>query len=739
MLQITRKVATFLGVGAMFAAAAVAGQVPIGYISWDVSFPGNAGQFDITNLTGPNSAPPEFPITTSLNLSNLSLSVDFVGGGTEVFGSTSFTLSSDGLSFDGTAIPIGGTNPEPLDATLTGTFNPTSISDPGPDSVTGTFSTFFSDSTDPNDNTNGFLVDGDLGIIYATEVTSSATPEPGTWLLLATGFGGLMVMRGSKSKFRMNAATLMKGVLPVLCLAAMAQSSFAATVPLVVLSGATAPSSGAAGLTSVNITGSYFPAGTITPANIVVSIASSCDGTPVATANATAIKKVLGSTERVSFSIPSGIVTGTYFVTIADSTAGDSDFITATGSCSQVAITGSTAILNACIAGSSLGVLLPAGGAAGTVTAYVPKGYWEGSTSGVFVKNIEGGALGTGTTIATPNVANSCSSNPATGETVCVGNNTDVYLINGTTLTTTLTSGSNTTAGFSGGSCNNCGVALNSNNNTAVINMGVVGGTDGGVQILNLNTNTFNTPFPMVDEVSENISVNPTRSLILSFGEDSKMTILQIQSDGSVLEFDPSWSTGIENDSSAEDCSTGIAITPGEFTNSVGLANLNDITFTSPTYTAPNSVVTLNTSYGFSAGLSGSAVAQGSGHLAVVTGEFGGSTFAVLKLPATAGTAVPSLVDYAVAAIPATTACAGGGFSAGFDPHTVTAYTSPNTGDSYAVFAGYSGGAPVCLAVVDMTTVINPSLSPRGGGGLSPNDVAAADLPAGAVTFFTLP
>ena len=111
------------------------------------------------------------------------------------------------------------------------------------------------------------------------------------------------------------------------------------------------------------------------------------------------------------------------------------------------------------------------------------------------------------------------------------------------------------------------------------------------------------------------------------------------------------------------------------------------------------------------------------------------NTFAVLKLPATAGTGVPSLLDYAVAQIPANAAC-GGTFSAGFDPHTVTAYTSPNNGDSYAVFAGYSGSVPLCLAVVDMSTVINSAV--RGGTGFLAHDVSPANLPASAVTFFPL-
>jgi hypothetical protein len=281
-------------------------------------------------------------------------------------------------------------------------------------------------------------------------------------------------------------------------------------------------------------------------------------------------------------------------------------------------------------------------------------------------------------------------------------------------------------------------VALNANNNTAVINMGVTGGVDGGVQVLNLNTNTFGAPFPMKQDVSENISVDPTRSLILTAGEGENFTILQIQPDGSLKEFASSWSTGIENDATAEDCSTGVGIAPGEFTNNVQLVNLNNITFGTTTYTAPNATATLTTlHYGFSAGLSGSAVAQGSGHLAVVTGEFGGDVFAVLQLPAAAGAGTPALVDYAIAQIPSSTAC-GGAFTAGFDPHTITAYTSPNTGDSYAVFAGYNGSVPYCLALVDMTKVI--TLAVRGGSGFAAHEISTANLAAvsGAVTFFAL-
>jgi hypothetical protein len=696
-----------------------ASQIPAGILTWDVNFPGNAGQFDITNFTGPNSSAPDFPITTTLNLASLSLDVIFVGGGSTVFGSSYFSLDIDGESLDGTAIPIGGTNPEPVSATLTGTFSPTSILDPGPDTIVPSFSVSFSDTP--------FLVDGDFGIINATEATSTpGTPEPGTTVLLAGGLLALLCM-----KYR----RLAKGILPalLLCLAA-GHSAFAQAV----LPALTTPSSGVAGVNNVSVLASHIPAGTLTPANVIATFASTCGGTAVTTESINSIRNILGSTDRFNLNLPITLTTGNYFVSLADSAGGEADF-TSTG-CSEVQVTASSAVLNACVAGSSMGVLLPANGATGNVTAYVPEGDWSSSTTGVFVQNIEGTAA-PAATVATANVPNSCSSNPATGQTVCVANNTDVYLISGTTLTNTLTSGANSSASFSGGSCNNCGVAVNANNNTAVINMGLTGSIDGGLQVLNLATNTFGTPLPLIGaDVSENISVDPTRSLVLSAGEGGNYTIAQIQANGSLLEYDSSFGTGVENDSSAEDCSTGVAITPGEFTNSVGLVNMNAITFTAGTpgtYTAPNALATLATSYSFSAGLSGSAVAQGSGHLAVVTGEFGGNTFAVLKLPAAAGSATPALADYAVAAIPANDAC-GGTFSAGFDPHTITAYTSPNTGDSYAVFAGYISGVPACLALVDMTTVINPTLSPRGGGGLSPNDVAAADLPVGAVTFFPL-
>ena len=84
----------------------------------------------------------------------------------------------------------------------------------------------------------------------------------------------------------------------------------------------------------------------------------------------------------------------------------------------------------------------------------------------------------------------------------------------------------------------------------------------------------------------------------------------------------------------------------------------------------------------FAAGTCGIAVAPGT-HLAIVTGEFGGNLEGVVELPATSGTGIPSFPDYVAFTVPDEPD--GSEFSLGFDPHTVTAYVSPNTGKAYGV------------------------------------------------------
>lgn len=523
---------------------------------------------------------------------------------------------------------------------------------------------------------------------------------------------------------RLSTVLSVRGVLQsALILAGLFLFQSAASAQVNLTPGAV-PSSGLAGTTTFHVTGSGFPGGTLLPGNITVSFGATCLSLSPTTTTAVHVT-VLGSLDLVYAKIPSALATGTYAVWVT----GSSPAFTS-NTCSTLTVSNTTKTLSSCIPSSSLAVSLGS-----TVTAYVPDGCWSCSETGVQVVPIEGG--GSPTSIATPNVVNACSSDALTGETVCTANNTDVYAITGTTLNSTLTSSANGTASFSGGSCENCGVAINAATNTAYIAGGFLGGTSGdGIQALNLANNTFATPFPSATAVSENIAVDPTRSLIFSPNEDEIYDVFQIATNGSLSEFKGP-NVGGEGDSATEDCLTGLALSSVEFTNNVFIEDITQAVFTSGTpgsYTAPHSSLTMVTDYGFSAGTSGISIAPGSSHLAVVTGEFGGNVFAVLQLPSTSGSGTPSIVDYAVAAIPSNTDC-DGTFSAGFDPHTVTAYTSPNDGKAYAVFAGYSGRAPVCLARIDLAAVLAAS---RGGGGYAAHDVAPADFPAGAATFFTV-
>lgn len=514
------------------------------------------------------------------------------------------------------------------------------------------------------------------------------------------------------------------------CLA-LTSSTALAVGASVKLTTATQPPSGLAGSSNTYATGTGFPTG-VAPSDVNVSFALTCMATPLATTTATQVKAILGSTDRVYFNIPSTLKTGTYAVWV---TSISTPAFTSS-SCSALKVTNTTKTLSACVPSSSIGLDI----VGDVVTAYVPNGYWEGGVGGIEAVNIEGG--GSPKTISTgTDIVNACSSNAVTGQTVCTANNTDVYLISGTSVTNTLTSGATGSAGFSGGSCKDCGVAIDAADNIAVLEEGDTSSTSGnGFQVLNLATNTFEKPFGLASRTSENISIDPNRNLILSPNEDGVYVLAGIgPGPGYTLsEYDSTFNTDEENDSAAEDCTTGIALSSEEFTNNVFVADLTQWTPTAGTpgsWTAPNSTLNIVSDYGFAAGTCGISVAPGSGHLGVVTGEFGGSTFAVLQLPSKSGSGTPTIADYATTQIPGGTAC-GGGFSAGYDPHTITAYTSPNTGKAYGVFAGYSSGVPVCVAVVDLQAILS---APRAGGGLDPHDVAVSDIPAGAITYFAIP
>jgi hypothetical protein len=109
-----------------------------------------------------------------------------------------------------------------------------------------------------------------------------------------------------------------------------------------------------------------------------------------------------------------------------------------------------------CQPSSSLSVLVQ-----GTdVTAYVPKGNWGSSATGISVVNVEGTSIKPTKVPTGTDAINSCASNPVTGQTVCAANNNHVYVLKGTAARPFLTSGGSGNLGFSGGHCTNCSALI---------------------------------------------------------------------------------------------------------------------------------------------------------------------------------------------------------------------------------------------------------------------------------------
>jgi len=513
------------------------------------------------------------------------------------------------------------------------------------------------------------------------------------------------------SKFRYESCILLGLlVLPCVC-------SAATTGAVVHLNGSSSPSQGTAGSTTLYLTGSGFPSGPITPADVTVTIAATCGGTPLATATATSAKHILGTSDRLGFVIPSTLAQGTYWASAADTTGGQSF---TSGNCSEMKVLPSKIVLSSCVPGSSMGVL----NTVPNVVAYVPNGCWACSNTGIQVIPIEPICTGTcGVTVPTPNPPNSCSTNSKTAVTVCAANSTDVYTLSGTTITNFLTSSADRTIAFSGGSCFNCGVAVDASNNLAVIQVGSSASPSGAaLQKLDLSTTppTFATPFPLANYVAEDIQIDPNLKLILNPTERNTYDL--ISTAGSPwLEYGNHQLTGGEFDSAGEDCTTGIALATQEFTTNLFIADLtqaNYVTGAPGTWSAPSQSVSFPELYPMyldSAGTSGIAVAPGS-HLAIVEGEFGGNQFGVFTLPSSSGSGTPAFGDYATAYFPPTPD--GNTFSIGYDPHTVTAYVSGNNGHVYGLSADWANGVPSYIGVVDMQGLLS---APRCGTHVPPN------------------
>lgn len=379
-----------------------------------------------------------------------------------------------------------------------------------------------------------------------------------------------------------------------------------------------------------------------------------------------------------------------------------------------------------CQPANSLSVLVQGS----NVVSYVPKGSWSTGTTGIAVANVEGSAV-TNTVIPTAAVVNSCASNPVTGQTVCTANTTDIYLLSGTSLSTTLTSGGSGFIGFSGGVCTNCNVAMDAVHNRAIIGLAIE--NKAGFQVLNLSGTPALEPAFLSGNtsISENPLIDPIRNLLVSPSEDSNFELIDIATTTSPVKFENPVTPAQVLDSAGEDCATGIALSPAEFSfpSRIFVTDLTQAAFTpgaggAPgSWSAPSQIQELSESF-LNEGASGMAIAQGT-HIGVVTGEFGGNALTAFTLPAASGSGVPAIQDWVT--------CNIDGFSMGFDPHTLTSYQSPANGNAIALFSNENASQ---LAVVDLTLMLDPAIVPRTPGG---HACESGTLPSGVVRFITLP
>jgi hypothetical protein len=316
---------------ALLSTAAYAADIPVGFVSFDVTGT-NVAEFDIFNFTGPNASTfPDttFPVTTPLSFTNLSLTVHYGDGSTVVFGPSYFTLDADGLSFDGEQLSTLSGAPTGLFGANSATLNgliPTQIVTLNDGTTVELGDSFMATISD-----SGGLSDGDFAVINAT-----ITPEPASWMLLATGLLALGAWRIRLLKLLArqgsSGTVLGFGLLIVLLGGVKAE---AATVKL---STVTSPSSGSAGASTVNISGTGFPTGAIDPGSVVVSLAATCGGSGSTTA-ATAVQNIIGTSDKISFLLPSSLAAGTYFVSVSGTSESDVSF-TSGSSCSAVNVVG---------------------------------------------------------------------------------------------------------------------------------------------------------------------------------------------------------------------------------------------------------------------------------------------------------------------------------------------------------------------------------------------------------------
>jgi hypothetical protein len=473
------------------------------------------------------------------------------------------------------------------------------------------------------------------------------------------------------------------------------------------------------------VAGGFQPGGSIT-FNLFDPAHTDCSGTPVFTQTVT----VAGNGSYTTTNSTPANVAGTWSWTATYS--GDVNNESASSLCMQetVKVTSSVA-QGSCAGAASLSTLV----SGPNVISYIPQGFWSSTTrTGIDVVNVEGTSV-TNTVVPTgSDVINSCASNSLTGQTVCTANNTHVYVLKGTALDPTvtpnpLTDGGSGTIGFSGGAATTTGVTMDAADNQALLGLSVQ--SLPGFQFLDLATDTFEPAFTSPSHaISESPLIDPARHLILSAAENNNFEAVNVATSTAPQFFEhPVSSLTGELDASAEDCSTGIALAPAEF-SSPSQVEVADITppqavFTPGTpgsWTAPEQVQTL-TGSNLNSGASGAAIAQGT-HTGVISGEVGGDGLTALALPTTSGAgAVPAIGNWLSCAVGKDPS--GNQFEMGLDPHTLAAYQSPSGAHAIALLVNQGATE---MVRVDLTDMLDPAIVPAtdnvcGNGGILPPSV----------------
>jgi hypothetical protein len=195
MLQPFPKVLILLFVMSCCAMLANADLIPVGELTFDASTPTALAAFDITNLTGGNALPPDFPITTQLTITVTSLVADLQGGGTLTLSGNDFIVVDPQGDVNCTVTGDAGSGGCDLSAynlvsaTITGTLSPVSGLAGLPAGVTGIKGSFTTTITpNPGCPSSTTLTPGcDIAVIDAVTV-----PEPATWTLLCIVLAGLL-------------------------------------------------------------------------------------------------------------------------------------------------------------------------------------------------------------------------------------------------------------------------------------------------------------------------------------------------------------------------------------------------------------------------------------------------------------------------------------------------------------------------------------------------------------------